>query len=354
MEKRITLRDIAKATGVHFTTVGLALRHDPRVEPGTAAKVQATARALGYTHNAMLSALSAYRRNQQHRFAGTLAYVLNYRLETYEGNLAEQTLRSSVTAYAKSQGFALEIFQITGHVPTAGLQVSRILQARGIQGVLLPPRLPTPGPMPDLEWEHFSTVAVGYSITNVAAHRVCIHHAYNMRLCLLQLRERGYRRIGLVMQQDFSRRSLGIMLGSYLAEQYALPASQQVTPLIPQEVNKAALSKWLKSQRVDCVVMPGYPLEMCEWIKKLGYDVPNEMGVCLISRFGKSEDIAGIDEQNDLLGIAAGKSVVSLLQHNESGLPAYPLYTMVEGRWIDAPTVRPLLAQPLKIPVTPG
>ncbi len=353
MEKRVTLRDIAKATGVHFTTVGLALRHDARVEPGTAARVQAAARDLGYTHNAMLSALSAYRRNQQHRFAGTLAYVLNYRPESYEGNLAEQTLRNSIIAYAKSQGFALETFQITERGMT-GLQVSRILQARGIQGVLLPPRLPKPGPISDLEWEHFSTVAVGYSITNVAAHRVCIHHAYNMRLCLRKLRERGYRRIGLVVQQDFSHRSLGIMLGSFLAEQYALPASQQVTPWVPQEVTKAALGKWLKNQRIDCIVLPGYQLEVCDWIKKLGYDVPNEMGVCLISRFGQSDHIAGIDEQNDLLGVAAGKSVVSLLQHNERGLPAYPLYTMVEGRWLDGPTVRPLPAHAVKIPVTPG
>lgn len=353
MEKRVTLRDIAKVTGVHFTTVGLALRHDARVEPGTAARVQAAARALGYTHNAMLSALSSYRRNQQHRYAGTLAYVLAYQPESFEGNLAEQTLRGAITGYAKSQGFNLETFQITERGMT-GLQVSRILQARGIQGVILAPRLPTPGPIPELEWEHFSTVAVGYSITNVAAHRVCIHHAYNMRLCLRQLRARGYRRIGLVVQQDFSERSLGIMLGSYLSEQYALPASLRVTPFIPQELTKAALGKWLKSQRIDCVVMPGYPLEVCDWIRQLGYDVPNEMGVCLISRFGKSEDIAGIDEQNDLLGTAAGKSVVSLLQHNERALPAYPLYTMVEGRWIEAPTVRPLPAQSVIVPVTPA
>ncbi|MBP6508694.1 MAG: LacI family DNA-binding transcriptional regulator [Opitutaceae bacterium] len=341
MEKRVTLRDIAEATGVHFTTVGLALRNDSRVKAATIAKVRAAARDLGYTHNAMLSALSAYRRNHQHRFAGTLAYVLNYKPEAYKGNLAETTLRSSLANYAKSQGFKLETFQITNPGMT-GLQVSRILQARGIQGVLLSPRLPTPGPISDLEWGHFSTVAIGYSVTNVAAHRVCIHHAYNMRLCLRKLRERGYRRIGLVVLQDFSERSHGIMLGSYLAEQYSLLASNRVTPLIPKELTKAALGKWLKAQRVDCVIMPGYYVEIYDWIKKLGYNVPNEIGIGLISRFGKSEDMAGIDEQNDLLGVAAGKSIVSLLQHNEHGLPEYPLYTMVEGRWVDGPSVRPL------------
>jgi DNA-binding LacI/PurR family transcriptional regulator len=343
MEKHVTLRDIAKVTGVHFTTVGLALRNDPHVNAATAARVQETARRLGYTPNAMLSALSAYRRGRDRRFAGVLAYVLNYNAALYEGNVAEETLRQAFDVYARSQGFSVEVFQVTDPEMN-GRQLSRILRTRGIQGVLLPPRLPTPGPISALDWSQLSTVAVGYSITNVAAHRVTIHHAFNMRLCLRQLRARGYRRIGLVLHADFSERSLGIMLGAYLAEQYSQPAAHHVPPLYAQAVTKQALSRWLKTQRVDCVVLPGHPLDVHDWIKELGYAVPDEMGIALISRFGQSDHIAGIDEQNDLLGVAAGKCLVSLLQHNELGLPEYPLYTMVEGRWVDRPTVRPVVA----------
>jgi len=47
MEKRITLRDIAEMTGVHFTTVGVALRHDPQVKLATTAKVLAGAQRRG-------------------------------------------------------------------------------------------------------------------------------------------------------------------------------------------------------------------------------------------------------------------------------------------------------------------
>lgn len=340
MENRVTLRDIAALTGVHFTTVGLALRQDPRVKPATTATVLAAAQKLGYTRNAMLSALSAYRRTHGQRFAGVIAYIYNYSPDDYEGNLAETTLRNSVSAYAKSQGFALETFRL-GSTGLNAPQLSRILRARGIQGVLLPPRLPVPGPMPELDWPHLSVVAVGFSITNVPAHRVSIHHAHNMRLCLRKLRERGYRRIGLMLARQFSERSLGTMLGSYLAEQYSQPAGHHVAPLLVPDVTKPALGRWLRAQRVDCVILPGYPLDACNWIRELSYKVPDKMGICLISRFGKSEEIAGIDEQNDLLGIAAGKGVVSLLQHNECGLPEYPVYTMIEGRWVDGPTVRP-------------
>ncbi|MBS0662996.1 MAG: LacI family DNA-binding transcriptional regulator [Verrucomicrobia bacterium] len=342
MEKHVTLRDIAKLAGVHFTTVGLALRNDPHVNAKTAARVREVARRAGYTPNAMLSALSAYR--QGRRFAGTLAYVLAYDPKQYVGNLAEATLANAVADYCQSQSFSLETFQVTED-GISGAQLSRILQARGIQGVLLAPRLPVPGPISNLDWPQFSTIAVGFSITNVAAHRVCIHHAYNMRLCLRTLRSRGYRRIGLIVRPDFSDRSLGVMLGSFLAEQYAHPQEAAVRPLYTPNLTKATVTKWLKSQRVDCVVLPGADLEVYDWIREAGYSVPGELGLALISRFRESSQIAGIDEQNDLLGVTAAKCLVSLLQHNERGLPAYPIYTMVEGRWVDGPTIRPAQAE---------
>jgi len=67
MNERVTLRDLARITGVHFTTVGLALRNDARISPATAAKVQPAAREHGYTEDAMLSALSTYRHRNTHR-----------------------------------------------------------------------------------------------------------------------------------------------------------------------------------------------------------------------------------------------------------------------------------------------
>ena len=43
MQARPTLRDIAKATGYHFTTVGLAIRGDPRILPETANAIRLAA-----------------------------------------------------------------------------------------------------------------------------------------------------------------------------------------------------------------------------------------------------------------------------------------------------------------------
>ena len=230
MAKHVTLRDIAKVAGVHFTTAGLALRNDPRVIPATAAKVQAAARELGYTHDAMLSALSAYRHRNTRKFAGVIAYVVTYAPETLKSNITESTVVEAATAQALALNFQLESFQVNAPGMT-GERMSKLLRARGIQGVILSPRLPTPGPMPDLDWQHFSPVALGFSITNLTIHRVCTYHTHNMRLCLGQMRAHGYRRIGLVLPREIYERSRGHVLGAYMAEQCLLPDQERVDPL---------------------------------------------------------------------------------------------------------------------------
>jgi LacI family transcriptional regulator len=91
---------------------------------------------------------------------------------------------------------------------------------------------------------------------------------------------------------------------------------------------------------LDSVLLTDYPLEYQAWIRELGYAVPEEMGIALLSRSGETDGIAGIDEQMELLGEATARIVISLLRHNERGLPRFPRYTLVEGSWIDRPTVR--------------
>jgi LacI family transcriptional regulator len=341
MEKRVTLRDIAKVAGVHFTTVGLALRNDSRIKPVTVAKVQAVSRTLGYTRDAMLSALTTYRHGGTNHFAGVIACITTYEAAALKTNPTECRMIEAATACAHSQGFTLESFQINAPGMTGKL-MSRMLRARGIQGVLLSPRLPVPSPMPDMEWENFSTVAIGYSITRPRVNRVCTHHAFNNRLMMAELRARGYRRIGLILQYEVFERSLGIVPGAFLAEQYLLPEEDRVRPLIAHKVTKASLREWLRKQRIDCVILTGEAVQIRTWIDELGYEVPAKLGVCLATLYGPCAGIAGIDIQLELIGETAVRTVVSMLQQNERGLPLYPRYVAVEGRWVDRPSVRPL------------
>ncbi len=349
IEQRVTLRDIAKVAGLHFTTVGLALRNDPRINRATTARIQQVARQLGYSHDAMLSALSTYRHRKSQRLAGVIAYLITYDpAETLKVNTRERATVEAATAYAQSQGFALESFRINTPGMTAP-RLSRMLRARGIQGLIFAPRLPMPGPVPELEWQYFSPVAIGYSITGLGVHRACPHQAHNMQLCLRELRRRGYRRTGLIIPPHVNERTRGNVLGAYLAHQLQQVPAERTAPLFEEDVTKARLGAWLRTERIDSVILTAFPTQHDAWIRALGYDDTATMGITVLSRAGDTDHLAGIDEQMSLLGEAAANFATSLLRHNERGLPEYPRYSLVEGRWVDRPSVR---AVPTPITIT--
>jgi DNA-binding LacI/PurR family transcriptional regulator len=268
-----------------------------------------------------------------------LACITTYSAEEAKHNIYDQQTMKAARAQALKLGFGLEPFQINAPGMTAE-RLSRILKVRGIQGLILSPRLPLPGPIPDLDWENFSTVALGYSITNLRVHRTCAHYAHNIRMAMHILRERGYRRIGLIVQYEVFERSMGIVPGTYLAQQYLLPATDRVVPLITRRLTKASLGQWVRRQRVDCIMLSNQPLQVLAWLAELGHKAPRDLGVCCTALSGDKDGVAGIDNQIGLLGEAAVDFVVSMLQQNERGLPVHPRSINIDGIWVEGPTVR--------------
>lgn len=341
MRTHVTLRDIAAKSGFHFTTVGAALRGDPRIPVATTKRIRRWAEKLGYRANPVLSALSAYRgRTQSRHLAAVIGYLGYYDpKETPTLNPRENRLVQAASRHAEELSFRLEPLRIDTPGFTAR-RVNALLRARGIHALILAARLPGPGPIMELEWDQFSVVALGYSITNLRCHRACYHQSHSMLLNLSELRARGYRRIGLAISHQVVVRSQTLFLGSYLAEQCQFPAADRVPPLIVSqpEVTAAALLPWIKKYRPDCLITASP--EAVGWLREAGLRVPADIGVAHISRESKESPVAGIDEQCELLGEAAVDLTASLLRANERGLPVHPRTSLVEGVWIGGSTVR--------------
>src|SRR5471032_574858 len=74
--KRVTLRDLAKKIGVSHTTVSLALRNHPSINPARRQQIKRLAEKEGYRPDPFLSALSVYRlQKRPASFHSTLAWV---------------------------------------------------------------------------------------------------------------------------------------------------------------------------------------------------------------------------------------------------------------------------------------
>lgn len=334
MIRRITIRDLAKLTNFHFTTVARALNDDPRISRDTRKAVRAKAAEMGYCHDAMLSALSSYRRTDGQRYGNVLAYISA--TPSQQTHDRHQAIYSAAVRYAKSNGFKLERFLLD----STGMSVKRvsdILRARGIQGILLAP-LPEPGPFPAFPWAHFSVVALGYTITNIEPHRACLNQAHSMKLLLLQLRRLGYRRIGLVISERINRRTNSNLLGSFLSEQLTASDTGHTRPLYRETIDAASVKTWYRKEKPDCVILTEHAT--MKHLVSAGARIPLDLGVAVTSRIHAGDVIAGIDERWDLLGEAGLDLLITLLRGNERDLPKNPRHVLVEGEWVSQATVR--------------
>jgi LacI family transcriptional regulator len=341
MATHVTLRDIAAKSRFHFTTVGAALRGDPRIPADTTKRIRRWADKLGYRANPVLSALSAYRVPSQGRHLAAVIGYLSYS-DTRELSLTnprEHRLLRAARRHAEELSFKLEPVRIDAPEFTPA-RINSVLHARGIRALILAARMPGPGPVMELNWAEFSVVALGYSITNLRCHRACYHQSHSMLLNLAELRARGYRRIGLAISEQAIVRSNTLFLGSYLAEQCQRPKQDHLPPLIVPtlEVTAEALLPWVKKHRPDCVITASP--EAVGWLRSAGFRIPADLGVTHLSRESEDSPVAGIDEQCELLGEAAVDLTASLLRANERGLPAHPRTSLVEARWMDGATVR--------------
>ncbi|HEY1107126.1 MAG TPA: LacI family DNA-binding transcriptional regulator [Opitutaceae bacterium] len=339
MAERVTLRDIASATGLHFTTVGLALRGDRRINRATAERVQAVAAHLGYRRDALLAALSAYRHQRSEAFRGMIGYVFPASFQTMMArNDGYGTTYWAASAAAAELGLKLEPISTAGPGMTPA-RLRQILDARGIRGMIIAP-LAQPGVGFALPWERCSTVAIGYSMREPALHRVAVHHTRGMQMLLRELRALGYRRIGLVLHHESNARTDSNFLGAYLADQETQPLKWRLRPMINDDPTPPAqaLERWLRVQRPECVI--GTMPETLRSLRALGRRVPDDLGFAILGTRPHSPNIAGIDENWERIGAAAVDLVFALMKNRETGVPQFPRFALVEAKWVADATVR--------------
>ncbi len=206
---RPTIQDIARVTGVHHTTVSLALRNSPKLRSETRQKIQQIAKEMGYSPDPLFLALSMYRqaRRQGRRptYQATLAWINNwpdrqgmYELATF------QKYYEGACDRAKQLGYVIE--EIWLHEPKmSGSRIDSILKARNIQGVLLPPQPYSQAKLP-MDFQNLSVVAFGFSLQPPVHHVVANHHLHSVNLMLSHLIKLGYRRIGLCTHKAWEDR----------------------------------------------------------------------------------------------------------------------------------------------------
>lgn len=334
-------QDIALKAGVHITTVSLALRDDPRLAEPTRKRIRKLAEEMGYTPDPMLAALTVHRnRSKRLHHQGTLAWIYppmvkGERSPSFPGYFSGAEERCA------ELGYKLEVFHFS---ELGGNRLSGVLHARNIKGLLIPPQAHSRAHL-DFDWSEFSAVCFGFTLNWPRLHLITNAQYSSSRLAARMLRTRGYRRLGFVTTRETDERTDQNFLAGFLSEQHGFNPADRIPPLvlddttITQECGEFAA--WHKRHRPD-VVLFHYPT-VPEFLRrlKIGTDKCGQASLSLTERDGA---LAGVYQNDPLIGRKAVDFLIDMLHRNERGIPPHRFQFFVESEWVEGKSVRPAVA----------
>lgn len=339
--KRVTLNDIARKTGFHATTVSMALRHHPEIPAKTRELIENAARKLNYTPDPVLAALNAYRQDRRKSaYQATLAWI-NDGPRMPEGKrpwwYEEHFL--SAKAQAQALGYKLDEWCIP-ELQMDGKGVSRMLSSRNIPGLVVAPLPSGKTHTLDFEWNRFSAVAIGYSLTTPRLHVITSHQYRTMQDMIAKLRSFGYRRISLVMDTYMDKRVNHAWSAMFWVDYHQQPRSRRVAPLFFDKVCELdVLRAWYEHQKPEAIVCDDQDITL--FLEKIGVKPGRDVAVAS-TRVTTTQGIrghAGMNQNSKAVGAMSIDVLAGLIRHNSRGIPLHSDCTLMESVWQSGWTV---------------
>lgn len=337
MPLRVTINDIAAACGIGKSTVARALSRHPHVSAATRKRVEEKAAELGYTPDPSLRVLAQHRWNRPDIKGPTLA-VLS--MDVGEKSNALNEYRAELREAAARLGYKLSEFSFRGYASLG--QLCRVIEARGIRGVIIPPVVDEFSWATEWAWEKFSHVGCGIGEFRLPIHSVGENYFTAVRLCWQQCLDRGYKRIGACLyRQAGPDTNDSLRHAACLYEQSLLPAGHARIPIFAGRLrDDEGFMQWFEKHRPDAVISLN---DRGLWrLTEAGLRVPEDVGYCVLSHTRKTVGKAcGALLPRTRSADCAINWLDQLLRTNELGKPEIPDEMLLDSAWSEGPTLRP-------------
>lgn len=329
---RPTLRDIATLAGVSQMTVSRALAGRGRIAAATRMRIVGLADHHGYRPDPAISKLMHHLRSRRAQKFQSIIFGLTTRSaddpEPYFRNL-----REGVAQQLAERGYGFELMHLDRNLAhPAGLH--RMLQSRGVEGILVLPQF-APVDLSDLlDWSKFAVVSASASATQPSVHRVMPHHFANMLILCRTLAKHGHRRIGLVLDADHDRRTEhGFTAG--VTWHGLNEARHFVPPFLRRDQTPNGLRAWFKREQPDVVITSELQTAQLA-ATQLGYPLAGPVRFVITSRMSRTNgNLPGIDERPELIGQAAADLLAGLVERRNRSRSGIPQSTLLTGRWAE-------------------
>jgi LacI family transcriptional regulator len=343
--RRPTLKDVARETGYHITTISLALRGHDSIPAETRQKIEAAAQRLGYQRNPVFHALSRFRQQGRVRAPSPrIAYLENYGAGSGVARQPHlQVLLEGARRQAELLGYELEVLAV-GEDDHDTRSLSQHLRAQNITGLVFGSFLPGFAEVA-LNWDDYAVAKIHSRHIEPNATVVANDQLREVRMAFRHLAALGYERIGLAVGRSDEDACGHRHAAGYMMEMDSVPADRQVPPLFfPYNSNEEMLggmiTRWVKRHQVDVV--------LCNWIsvqdiiQRAGLRVPQDVAcACLCLCDPVPPGLAGVRPHLHLVGERAVSIVVTQLKSGQLGPPEIPSSIYVQSTWQDGPSAPP-------------
>lgn len=304
----ISLGDVAKAAKVSRMTVSYALRNNPNVSLETQERIQRIAKQLGYTPDARIASWMAKVRGAKTKDLLPIAWLnTSAEKDSWHKHKFHSPFLEGAQERCGMLGYRIEEFW-TQQPGMTMQRLSQILYQRGIEGVLLT----YPARHLRLKWDHLACVALGGGLLAPRLHRVALDTYFNLTLALKILRRYGYRRIGICLSEQMDRFTHGIVrsVASHLVA--TTPSLTGVPFMIyggsgyaNSLVADKSMCAWMRGYRPEVIVCGSN--QIVDWVRALGFRVPDDVGVVHLSLDDDVLHWAGIHSNKREVGAAAAE-----------------------------------------------
>lgn len=334
------MADVAKAAGVHQTTVSLALRNQGRISEATRRRIRELAEKMGYRPNPLVSALIAGRRRGTMRGKGAgLAFLTTGKTRAqWRESPQYLALFDALRVHAEKRGYVLSEFWLSepGMTPT---RARRILLSRGIRGVVVCPLSGNRHQL-DFDFSEFAAVSLGLTLHEPALDRVAGDYFSLMKQALARLLGAGFERIGFVTESAISERVGHVSLAAYLAERHLSPA-RVLPPCVMARGETAEVRAWLRGQKPDVVIVPTQASfnAMRTLLRDVGLRVPEDVSLVSLDCHAGGFT-GGMVRDLEAEARAAVEWLTARVERAGFGVPMNPQTILVRGGWRDGASVR--------------
>lgn len=342
----ITLQQIARAADCSLATVSYALRDDPRIRPETRTAVQKIAKQLGYRPNPRFAALMSHIRNSRPVAAGeriAFVWVHTSRAESAKDPFLQRVFLGA-KARAEALGYELEQFW-TAERGMTDRRLSQVIKSRGIVGLLLSPVIHEAEVTLDLEWSCFAPAVIGSARWSPELHHAGHHHYLAMRMTLEKLAAAGCRRPMAILEADVNERARRAWEAAFAVFHPTRAAAAELLWIgLPED--RRVVAQRLKANRPDAVVVSD-PATI-QRFRALNIGGAADLPVFNLHWLPSAPEVGGVDQSYDMVAANAVDLVVSQLNSNETGAPAWPRMLLFPGRWVE-PALQPADAPKLTV-----